>query len=119
MAKQKVMYVFNDDTKWRKILGDVTGLLGHPDVVDEIVVIATGTAVLSLLKSTILEQHKARIHDLTTRGITFYVCNGTLRKYGITPDVLLPDIKVAENGSDIKVLELTKLGFVLFALPYI
>ncbi len=119
MAKQKVVYAFNDDTKWRKILGDATGLLTHPDIVDQIVIIATGTAVLSLLKSSILEEHKARVHDLITNGITFYICNGTLKKYGITADMLLPDIKIAEQGADIKLLELKKQGFVLFALPYL
>ena len=119
MEHQKVMYAFNDDTKWKKILGDATGLLERPEFIDKIVVIAMGTAVLSLLRSSILEEFKSEIHEMSNKGVEFYMCQGTLTRFGITPNMLLPDIKIATEGSDIKILELKEAGYTLFALPYI
>ncbi len=119
MKQQKVMYAFNDDTKWKKILGDATGLLDHPERIDKIVIIAMGTAILSLLRSSILADFKKEVSDMSARGVEFYICSGTLMRFGLTPDLLLPEVKVAVDGSDIKILELKEEGYFLFALPYI
>ena len=119
MQKQRIMYAFNDNTNWSTILGDAEGSLELPEKIEKIAILAMGTAILSLLKTSILEEHKARITDFTKRGIDFYVCSGTMHKYGITKEMLLPELKVAPDGTDIKILELKEEGYFLFALDYI
>ena len=116
MDKQKILYAFNDDMKWEKLLKDIDNINRYPEVVEKIAVIAFGTAILSILKSTSLEEIKSKIAQASHNGIDFYVCGNTMRKYGITADQLLPQIKIAQRGTDIQILEMKEEGFYLFTI---
>lgn len=119
MEKQKIMYAFNDDSKWKKIVYDAQEMLENVDIVDKIAIIAMSSAILSTLKSTILTDLKEIINDLSNRGIEFYLCGDTMRKYGITVDMVLPQFKIAPRGTDVKILELKQAGYMLFTTTYI
>ena len=119
MEKQKIMYAFNDESKWKKILFDAEEMLGNIDIVDKIAIVAMDTAILSTLSSTILTDLKEKINDLSNRGIDFYLCGDTMHKYGITVDMVLPQFKIAPRGTDVKILELKQAGYILFTTTYI
>lgn len=119
MEKQKIMFAFNDETKWSKIVDEAEGMLECTDLVDKIAVVAMGSAILSTLKSTILTDFKDKISELSSKGIEFYICCNTMHKYGITVDMILPQIKIAPRGTDIKILELKQAGYLLYTVDYI
>lgn len=116
MEKQKVLYAFNDDLHWEKILKDVDHIYARKDLVDKIAIIAFGTAILSILRNTSLEEIKTKITNYAAGGVDFYVCGNTMKKYGITKDQLIPVIQVAEEGTFIKILEMKEDGYFLFTL---
>ena len=42
-----------------------------------------------------------------------------MHKYGITADMILPQIKIAPRGTDIKILELKQAGYMMYTIDYI
>ena len=119
MEKQKVMFAFNDETKWEKIIGEAEGMLDCADIVENVAIVSMGTTVLSILKSTILTDFKDKVSELSSKGVDFYICCNTMHKYGITADMILPEIKIAERGTDIKILELKQAGYIMYTVDYV
>ena len=113
MENLKVVFSINDDTKWEHLLGDVLGMAAATEFVNKVAVVAMGTSILTLLKSTRLDALKTKIHEAKDKGVDFYICIGTMRKYGIVKEQLLDEFQVAESGADIKILQLNALGYQL------
>ena len=71
MEKQKVMFAFNDETKWSKIIDEAEGMLDCTDIVDKVAIVAMGSAILSILKSTVLTDFKNQVCNLSNKGVDF------------------------------------------------
>ena len=119
MEKQKVMFAFNDDTKWWKIMDEAEGVLELTDKVEKVAVVTMGTAILSILNSAIDTKFKDRVRDLSDRGIDFYICINTMHRCGITAEMILPQFKIAPQGTDAKIIELHQAGYMMFTIDYI
>ena len=113
MAAYKIMFSINNDIYWNRIIADLEAFSRKPQFIDKMAVVAMGTSILSLLNSTRLDDLKQKIADLATKNVALYICIGTMHKYGITQDMLLPQFTVADNGADIKILELRSEGYEL------
>ena len=51
LEKQKIMYAFNDDSKWKKVILDAEEMADRKAIIDKIAIIAMGAAILSILIS--------------------------------------------------------------------
>ena len=78
MENEKILFSINNDHLWSKVLDNASGMLDFPDEVSKIGIIAMGTAILSLLKSSDLEEHKAIIFVLSVKVIDFYLFVNTM-----------------------------------------
>lgn len=119
MEKQKVMFAFNDDKKWSKIIYEAEGMLNNDDLVEKVVIVAMGTAILSVLKSDTSIEFKEKVTELSGRGVDFYICVNAMSTHGITPEMILPEIKIAPRGTNIKILELHQAGYMMYTVEYI
>ena len=107
MEKRKVLFSINNETQWNKVTGNADDLLNYSGEIEKVAIVAMGTAILSLLKNSIIEDLKAKIREITSKGVDIYLCVNTMTKYGITASMLLPEIRIAEKGANLKILELT------------
>lgn len=116
MSKNKVVYLLGDENKWSHVLGQIANIRKRQDIVIEIAVIVVDTAILSTLKTTVFDDFKKQISELSNANVSFFACNNTLNKYGIPADMLLPQFTVVTEGGAIKAITLQNEGYYLFAL---
>lgn len=116
MEKFSFVFLIREDGKWEQTLSHADNLLKSPNKVDNIAVVAIGTAILSCLKRTNMKALKENITRLAGENVQFHLCINTMHRYGIDEDMLLPEIKVAYEGGLIKTAELSSKGYHLITM---
>ena len=106
----KIAYLITDEHKWTTLIGRVNNMLKSGCEFESISIVVLDTAILSCLNNSILDEFKNEVAILTADVVEFYACINTLHKYGITENMLLPDVKVAVEGGMMKYLRLEDEG---------
>lgn len=116
MKKLSFVFLIREDNYWNQVFSHIENLKKSPDKVGDIAVIAIGTALLSCLQFTNLKTLKENIARLSKEGIQFYLCINTMSRYGITEDMLLPEIVVALEGGLLRAAVFESEGYHLITL---
>ena len=111
MDKLNFVFLIWEDNHWEQLFSHIANISKQAAMIDKIVVVAVGTALLSYLKSTHLDTVKAAISHWKKENVEFYLCGNTLSKYGIDEDRILPEIKIAHEGGLLKVATLESMGY--------
>ncbi|WP_417190432.1 DsrE family protein [Bacteroides sp.] len=116
MDKFSFVFLVREDGSWEQVFSHADNLLKSRNKVENIAVVAIGTALLSCLKRTNMSALKENITRLAGENVKFYLCANTMHRYGVDEDMLLPQIKVAHEGGLIKVAEFSSLGYHLITM---
>ena len=116
MEKLDFVFLIRDDKSWIQLFSHIYNLQKETHVVDKMAVVAVGTSVLSCFLCTTLSDFKESVAKLVNNGVEFYICINTLHKYGITENMILPEIKIAREGGLIKVARFETKGYHVITL---
>ena len=115
MEKFSFVFLIREDGYWEQAFSHADYLLKSGKV-ENIAVVAIGTALLSSLKRTNMKTLKENITRLAGENVQFYLCTNTMNRYGVDEDMLLPEIKVAYEGGLIKAAEFDSMGYHLITM---
>lgn len=116
MEKFSFVFLIREDGHWEQVLSHANNLLKSPNRIENIGVVAIGTAVLSCLRRTNMKAFKENVKRLADERVQFYLCTNTMQHYGVDEDMLLPEIKVAYEGGLIKAAEFDSIGYHLITM---
>lgn len=116
MEKFNFVFLIREDGRWEQVLSHADNLLKSPNKVENIAVVAIGTAILSCMKRTNMKTLKENITRLSGENVQFYLCTNTMQRYGVDEAMLLPEINVAYEGGLIKTAELDSMGYHLITM---
>ncbi len=116
MEKINFVFLIKADMCWKDVFSHIENLKNTTDETGDIAVVAIGTALLSCLQHTNKKEFRETISNLSKAGVQFYLCINTMHRYGITEDMILPGIKVAEDGGLMRIAKLELQGYHMFAL---
>lgn len=111
MRELNFVFLIRENGCWGQLFSHVDHLNEHPEETKDIVVVAIGTALLSYLKSTRLDAFKSTVSRLASENVKFYLCINTLTRYGISEDMLLPEVAIAREGGLLEVARLESMGY--------
>ena len=114
--KHHVVFLLSDENRWEHMLANINHLNKNKDLIDRIAIVVISTAILSCLKNTEMEDFKAKVKELSELNVDFFLCINTCKRFGITPDMILPEFTIASEGGLAKVISLEALGYHLFSL---
>ena len=111
--KPQVVYHISDEEKVGFVLNNIKnhldGVGGGENI--EIVVVSHGPAVKRFVDIEAVDQVRNGVKDLQAQGVTFEACANTLTAFGLEPDELLADFKIAEKGGVTRITELQQQGY--------
>ena len=116
MEKIDFVFLINKDTGWKDVFSHIENLKNTRNETGNIAVVAIGTALLSCLQRTNEKKFQESISGLSKEGVQFYLCINTMRRYGITEDLLLPEIKVAQDGGLMRTARFESQGYHKFMI---
>lgn len=116
MEKFSFVFLIREDGYWEQVFSHADNLLKSSNKVENIAVVAIGTALLSCLKRTNMKTIKENFTRLAGKNVQFYLCTNTMHRYGVDEDMLLPEIKVAYEGGLIKAAEFSSTGYHLITM---
>lgn len=111
MEKINFVFLISVDTGWREVFSHIKNLRKTTGDVGNIAVVAIGTAILSCLQQTNKPKLKEAVTAMSKEGVQFYLCINTMERYGITKDMLLPEIQVATDGGLMRTAKLEAQGY--------
>jgi Uncharacterized conserved protein len=111
--KYKIVFLLTNNNSWQGVISQIKNLLKVHQLIEDIAVVITNSAVLSCFKENNLEEFKTDFDLLDSSGIKFWICANTLKKYNIPPDILFNQLEIAEQGGILKVIEYQSKGYFL------
>lgn len=116
MEKINFVFLLRADTGWKELFLHIKNLKETTDDTGSIAVVAIGTAILSCLQRTNKPKLKEAVANLAKEDVQFYLCINTMKRYGVTADMLLPEVKVAEDGGVMRTAKLEGQGYHKFPI---
>lgn len=116
MEKIDFVFLISVDTGWKEVFGHIRNLKETTNEAGKFAVVAIGTAILSCLKRTNKKTLQETISALSKEGVEFFLCINTMNRYGVTEDLLLPEVKVATDGGLMRTAKLEAQGYHKFPI---
>ena len=116
MNKIDFVFLISVDTGWQEVFSHIKNLKETTDESGKFAVVVIGTALLSCLQRTNKKTLQQTIAALSKEGVEFFLCINTMNRYGVAKDMLLSEIKVAEEGGLMKTAKLEAQGYHKFPI---
>lgn len=116
MNKIDFVFLISVDAGWQEVFSHIKNLKKSTNDAGKFAVVAIGAALLSCLQRTNKKTLQETIAALSKESVEFFLCINTMNRYGVTKEMLLPEIKVAEDGGLMRTAKLEAQGYHKFQI---
>lgn len=111
MSNFNVLLHLAKNEEWDHVMNMIGHLKASPEGEWNIVVMITGSASLSCLNYSKLDELKAGIDKYSEKNVHFKVCCKNLLKYGIAQEWVYPKIQITNDAAVIEIARLLDEGY--------
>ncbi|MDO5571768.1 MAG: DsrE family protein [Bacteroidales bacterium] len=116
MKGYDVVFLIESLGKWPHTIDQIHNIKKVKNAVNNVAVVAIGTAVFGYLKSRKSDVLRDDVKKLQGSNVSFFACGNTAGAYGLTQDMMIENVPIVTEGGLLKVFSFQSKGYYLVTI---